>query len=454
VVGTPYEAGWVLVIGAAEDVWVDLPDGPAPRFRGRITDLASRNIGDEWVTSVTCAGRSTDIANATTEAAFGQTLHQDAWSDRWELISDELPPELRPWVAPMRWSPTDPYAEMKLRALEPEQRTCLDLFRQVAVARRSVLVEGPDGILRSTPRVRRFTGTQIHCAAIIDDRQWSETVGSIINSVTVKGWNLEGNPREWTEQAITRRDQQSIARHGLHHQDIDTEIDEGVVAGQISNWLGPYAVDVLRDWKVPRWAVPQILVDGDAERTDHPDSWAQLMRIQPWDTVMVDMTAGAPVPTDRQRLFWVCGWVETWSGTDGGARQDIQLSLARDFSANELVLVIVGPDAPPVRGAAWPLRVMLLNADSGQAPGLVAVHAVIAGDNTEGEFVYPDLDTGIAVIQVPPVDADNVTVNVITSDESADTSARYTLVTAARWSDEPPSEPWSAATVTWENDHA
>jgi hypothetical protein len=101
--------------------------------------------------------------------------------------------------------------------------------------------------------------------------------------------------------------------------------------------------------------------------------------------------------------------------------------------------VNLGPLGVPTRGEEWQIRVRLLSTVSGH-PASGYVHAEIVGPGTQGPTISVD-PSGFANVTVPAVDAENVSINVVSSVPGAEFSARYPLWT--------PQAFWTDAAATW-----
>jgi hypothetical protein len=404
-----------------------------PRFRGRVSDLTVERTGDYVATAVTAVGYQADLANQRIGLYdLGQTKYPAQTAEqRYQRIRNDLTQEFRPHVPSV---PSGIWPAVTVVPAEAEGARPLDMMTDVAVSVRGHIFETQEGLIRM--RIAPLDGRYltIRCQYIVDQRQWGVTGGDIINSVTVRGYGPD--PYDAVEKSAARAS--DFLGAGTRHQDISTLIVDDTP--QLTK-LGDYANDVLRDWAAARWMMPQITVDCTAMMEGSLSEWSTLMVTEPWEVVTVERTAPAPVPpTPPDSKMIVLGWTETWSATDDGkVQQDMQIALGHDMAAIGAILLNLGPVGVPTRGEEWQIRVRLLSTTSGK-PVAGRVHAEIVGPGTAGPEVMVD-PSGFAEVTVPAVDAENVSINVVSSVPGGEFSARYPLYT--------PQAVWSDAAATW-----
>jgi hypothetical protein len=337
----------------------------------------------------------------------------------------------------------------------------LELLQELAIASRSKFYETPAGtFVMKKPGARGmwndFTVGTLHECAIIDSRQWQVSAGDVVNHVTVAGL-IGSNLTDFEPRERTAQDAASIAAYGYKHQHIDTKLidseDSPVFPRAV---LQNYANDVVADWRVPRWSLPQVDLDCNELDARDPWTWSDLMVAEPWSIVTIPSTTITPIDSGSPTDFYLMGWREEWQSptTPGGpARHTMTLALGRRLRAegdSAAVLQILAPVGGTLwQGVPWPLRVRVLDVETGAGLPGVTVTASIAGPNTAGDPATTGPD-GAATIGVPAVDAPNVTVNVTATGAGLptgglDASARYTLTDPgdAMWANVPPAELWN-----------
>jgi hypothetical protein len=424
--GEPFSEARSLALGQAVEVDAQYTDHLGtvvylPRFRGRVSDLVVDRTGGYVATSVTAVGYQADLANQRIgRYSLGQEKYPAQTAEqRYQRIRNDLTQDFRPHVPVV---PSGIWPDVTVPPVDAEDAGPLDMMLDVAVSVRGRIFETQEGLIRM--RINPLSGRYltIRCQDIVDQRQWAVTGGDIVNSVTVRGYGPD--PYDAVERSAARASDFTGA--GTRHQDISTLIVDDTA--QRTKLLA-YANDVLADWASARWMMPQITVDCTAMMERNLSAWSTLMVTEPWEMVGVEQTAPAPVPPvapDTQMI--VLGWTETWSATDDGkVQQDMQIALGHDTATVGAAATLAnhGPVGTPTRGEEWQIRVRLLSTTTGKpVPGYV--HAEIVGPGTQGPQVSVD-HSGFASVTVPAVDAENVSINVVSSIPGAEFSARYPL---------------------------
>jgi hypothetical protein len=445
--GEPFAEGRDLALGQVVEIDAQYTDHLGtvvylPRFRGRVSDLTVERTGDYVATAVTAVGYQADLANQRIGLYdLGQTKYPAQTAEqRYQRIRNDLTQEFRPHVPAV---PSGIWPAVDVPPADAEGARPLEMMTDVAVTVRGRIFETQAGLIKM--RIAPLTGRYltIRCQDIVDDRQWGVTGGDIVNSVTVRGYGPD--PYDAVEKSAARASDFTGA--GTRHQDISTLIVDDTAQ---HTKLGDYANAVLRDWAAARWMMPQITVDCTAMMERSLSAWSTLMAVEPWEMVTVERTAPAPVPPvppDSQMI--VLGWTETWTATDDGrVQQDMQIALGHDTATTgtTATLVNLGPVGTPTRGEEWQIRVRLLSTVSGH-PATGYVHAEIVGPGTQGPTVSVD-PSGFANVTVPAVDAENVSINVVSSVPGAEFSARYPLYNPqALWTD--PDATWHDQDWSW-----
>jgi hypothetical protein len=197
-------------------------------------------------------------------------------------------------------------------APETYDRDALSALHELAAWTAGLVWQDRDGNLcygTANHRAIKESGI-LPAEAVLDGIEWASTYLEVVNHITVT-WNDKNNQNQ-----TTYRDDESIAKWGIQHRDIETRLRTQLDTDE-------YAYTILSRRAEPWWVIPGIVVDGHT--TPDPDYWTSNL-LDVGMGILLDVTADPATALDGVAAWTVEGWVERWD-TDG-TRQTLQFAVS------------------------------------------------------------------------------------------------------------------------------
>jgi hypothetical protein len=277
----------------------------ARRFLGRIVELEAveqHGLVVEWV--VTCIGDQARLGRQPVRL----DRPQESDTARAEAIGQAAGLPITVIGAPGVTLAADAIDQDALAALH-----------EVCASSGGLLWQARDGrLMYGSQHHREGPSTQqLPCSVILDGVTWRHTLDEVVNHVTVK-WKEPDGDHEYT-----MRDDTSIGRRGQFHRDIAT-----LCASQSD--AGLLGALILARRKDPRWVMPGVMV---APTLCRPPELNSLLALEVSDGVVIPVEVN-PSPTPGRVTQWtVEGWVEEWAGPPPNGWM-VQLALSDRFGAD------------------------------------------------------------------------------------------------------------------------